>query len=424
MKPRTTDTTEEHRPPSSGEAAATRALLLSAFPEHVAVVPPRPGEVVGRAWFADAGVRDREISTRHARFFHAGGGLLIEDAGSRNGTFVNGERLGPDERRRIEDGDVIRLGKTLFVHRAAYAGDLAPAPPLGPLVGPWGLVEVRAGIARIRRKEERNVLIEGETGTGKELCAAAVIHALGRSGRFVNVNVAGVPATLFEGQLFGWVKGAFSGSAEGSKGVIREHDRGAVFLDEIGELDLSLQPKLLRVIENREVMPAGASKCVPVDVAIVAATNRPVDEAVAQGRLRQDLVARFTGRITLPPLAERAEDLYAVLDARAHRCKAPLDPAGVEVEAVERLMLSPWKGNVRDLDRLLAALDPGEPLSLRAVDRALGPRHAVAPLTREALEQALAACSGNQSEAARRLGIGHGMMVRRVKEWGLGRQKG
>ena len=412
-------TTEEHRSPSADEITSGRAVLLAAFPAQVALPVPRSGEPIGRDRLAAAGLHDREVSGHHVRFFHAGGGVQIEDAGSRNGTFVDGERLSPGERRPLHDGAVLRLGRSLLVYRAAFEADLEPAPPVGRLVGPWGLAGVRERLARITRSREPNVLVQGETGTGKELVAAAVVHALGRGKKLVTVNIAGVPAGVFEAQLFGWIKGAYSDSGGGAKGILRDAAGGAVFLDEIGDLPMSLQPKLLRALENREVLPVGASRPEPIDVVIVAATNRLLEEDVERGTFRRDLLARFAGRVDLPRLADRAEDLWAIVAELARRRGAPLDPNRTEVEAVERMMLAPWPANVRDLARVIGDLTPDEPLSLRAVERMLGAPRRNDPLTREMLERALASCGGNQSAAARQLGLTWGTMRRRMLEWGL-----
>jgi transcriptional regulator with GAF, ATPase, and Fis domain len=418
-------TTEEHRPPSAGEIAAGRPLLLSAFPSQVAVPIPASGEVIGRARLAELGLPDTEISGRHVRFSRSGGRHHVEDAGSRNGTWIGGVRLGTGERVALDDGAVLRLGRTLFVFREAFTGPGTPGTPIGGLVGPWGLDDVRARLRDLAARPELNVLLQGETGSGKELLARAAVEAIQRESKpFATINVAGVPAGVFESQLFGWVKGAYSGSGEGSRGLLREHEGGAVFLDEIGELPLDLQPKMLRLLENREIQPVGG-KSRRVDVALVAATNRPLEEMVEQGTFRRDLLARFVARLELPALRDRPEDVFAILVELRRRRRAPLDPRAVEVEAVERLMLERWPANVRDLDRFAATADPASTLTRQAVERVLGPPAAgsAAPLTRERLAQTLADAGGNQSEARRRLGISWGTMRRRLDEWGLGRPK-
>jgi transcriptional regulator with PAS, ATPase and Fis domain len=388
-------------------------VLLCAFPTQVALKLPTKGAVVGRAWLSDAGVRDTKVSAEHLRFSREEGRVYVEDAGSRNGTWVGGVRVPRGERALVADGAVLRLGRTLLVYRASFAGELSPALPIGRLVGPWGLGEVRARLAELSRRPERNVLIEGATGTGKELLAAAVIHALGRTKKpSASINIAAVPTGVFEAQLFGWVKGAYSGSAEGSKGIFGGNDGGSVFLDEIGELPLELQPKLLRALENQQIQPVGARGPVSVDVAVIAATNLPLEEAVERGAFRRDLHARFTARFKLPGLAERREDVFAILEALAKRRSFAIDASCAEVEAVERLLLDDWPANVRDLDRVAAALAAAGQLTLAVVDKDLQPRPRESKLTREAAEQMVRECGGNEREVERRFGIARGKLRR------------
>lgn len=406
-------TTEEHRPPSAGDAERGRPVLLATFPALAAVPIPASGDVVGRAWLTAAGVADTEVSGRHVRFFRAGGRLQVEDVGSRNGMYIDGAPIRAGERVGLDDGDVLRLGRTLLVYREAFTGAESPAPPLGRLVGPWGLTSVRAELAALAARGELNVLLQGETGTGKELLAEAVVEALGRRGKpFAAVNVAGIPASVFEGQLFGWKKGSYSGAIGDSRGVLRAHQGGTVFLDEIGELLPEVQPKILRLLENREILPVGEDRPVRVEVALVAATNRPLEAMVKKRAFRRDLLARFLVRLELPPLRDRPEDLFAILQALCARRGASLDPRTAEVEAIERLMLEKWRANVRDADRLAAAIAPSAPLTQHAVERVLGPPTARTSVTREAAEQMLTTCGGNQSEATRRLGVSRGKLRR------------
>lgn len=334
----------------------------------------------------------------------------MEDLGSRNGTYIEGVRLSPRARTPIEDGARIRIGKTILVYREQFFGADTPSSPIGGLVGPFGLREVAAALETLRSRPQFNVLLEGETGTGKELLARAVAAALGRTRPYLAMNVAGVPAGVFESQLFGYVPGAYSGSGKGSPGALLEHDRGAIFLDEIGELPLELQPKLLRFLENREIQAVGATKPSTADVLVIAATLQVLDDLVRAGRFRMDLVARFGARIELPPLRERTEDLFTVLQALAAKRNEEYDVGAVEVEAIERLMLHAWQRNVRELDQVrerIAAVAPPPALPLWAVERVLGPASAerALPLTRETVEQVLSECGGNESAAARKLNI-------------------
>ncbi|MCC6559384.1 MAG: sigma 54-interacting transcriptional regulator [Polyangiaceae bacterium] len=404
-------TTEEHRPPSADDVDRGQPVLLAAFPEPIALPLPRSGEIVGRAWLAEAGRIDGKVSGAHLRFHRAGAQAQIEDVGATNGTFLDARPLVPGQRVPLVDGAIVRAGGTLMVFRSGFTGPLRPAAPLGELVGPWGLGGARAAAAALAARRERNVLIEGETGTGKELAAREVARALGR--RLVAINVTRVAASVFDGHLFGWAKNAYSGAGDGGAGVLRANRGGAMLLDEIGELALELQPKLLRFIETGEVLPVGASRPEPVDVAVIAATLQPLEDLVEAGRFRRDLLARFGARIALPPLRDRPEDIFAIA-LELWRRQHGSNPARIDVEAVERLMLHDWPGNVRDLDRALAGADPAIGITDAAMRRALKVSVARTPRapTREAIAAALAAAGGNKSDAARRLGLSRGRLLR------------
>jgi DNA-binding NtrC family response regulator len=344
----------------------------------------------------------------------------VADAGSRNGTWVNGRRLSPRDLTPVEDGTVVRIGRTLFVYREELPGSFEPAPPVGGLVGPYGLRGVTEPLAGLSRSRPGNVLVEGETGVGKELVARAAAAALGREAPFGAVNAAALPRGVFESQMFGHVAGAFSDARGASPGIVAAHDGGTLFLDEIGELDLDLQAKLLRLLENREVLPVGAQRPVRVDVLVVAATNRDLADGVSRGAFRRDLLARLAmARILVPPLRERREDIFAVASALASRAGGALSAETSEVEAVERLLLEPWTGNVRELDAALAAarrLDPAPGLRLWALDEVLGERSGHPPaLTEEAVEAAVQAAGGNVTAAAEKLGVSRGKLLRARK---------
>lgn len=413
-------TTEEHRPPTGPHTDQGRPVLLVSFPTFAVMPLPKSNTAVGRVWFADAGVVDSKISTQHARFAMEGGRWKIEDLGSRNFTFRDGHRLEAHKKVPIEDGTVLRMGGTLMVFRERFRGPYEPAKPLGTLVSPFGLFEAREKLATLQARPTHPVLIEGDTGTGKEELSRKVAEAIGRARKFTAVNVAGVPEALFEAHLFGSDRGAFTGSVENREGVLRAHDGGAVFLDELGEMPLAVQPKLLRLLDGHGVMPLGKSKEIPVDVAIVAATNRNLAECVERGTFRRDLLARFAFRIQLPKLYDRCEDVFAVAKALWERKNGRLDleKTRVDVEAVELMMLHDWPANVRDVGRLITSMDPAIGMKLSVVERFLGrttPATAPPP-TLEAIEKAIAAAGGNKSEAARQLNITNGYLHRRLKE--------
>ena len=425
MKARPADGgTEEHSLPASAPEGSRRPALVAAFPTHVALPAPFAQGPVGRDWLAGHGAPDGQVSGGHIALTRSGGAAWIEDCGSRNGTWLDGRRLAPGARATLVDGAVLRLGRTLLVYREELSGAAEPSAPIGELVGPFGLRAAGATLDAFARLGPRNVLVEGETGVGKELAARAVAAALGRPRPYVAVNLAGIPEPVFESQLFGHVAGAFSDARHASAGVVVKHDRGTVFLDEIGELPLALQPKLLRLLENREVHPVGADRPILVDVLLVAATNRPLDDLVREDRFRADLLARLSSaRLELPPLRERAEDIFAVAVELVRRRGTQrgtgevLSPATAEVEAVERLLLEPWPTNVRGLAAALervAALDPAPGLRAWAVERVLGPAASARSglLSAELAAQALAAAGGNETQAAKRLGVTRGKLRR------------
>jgi DNA-binding NtrC family response regulator len=256
---------------------------------------------------------------------------------------------------------------------------------------------------------------------GKELVARAAAEALGRAQKpFGAVNVAGVARGVFESQMFGHVAGAFSGAEGASPGIVAAHDGGTLFLDEIGELDLDLQAKLLRLLENREVLPVGAHRPVHVDVLVVAATNRSLEERVEQGAFRRDLLARLAmARILVPPLRARSEDILGVAAELARRAGGTFPAEAVEVEAMERLLLAPWPGNVRELASVLAAvhrLDPAPGLRLWALEEVMGAAEGHRPaLTQETVDAAVEAAGGNVTAAAEKLGVSRGKLLRFLK---------
>ena len=270
---------------------------------------------------------DRWISQNHARLLRTSDRWSIEDEGSRNGSRVNGERI---EHRTLSDGDVVECGGTYLVLRR---GDGATPKPEPMAQRPEALRTLSPALDHefdVLRKVARSpipVLVLGESGTGKE-GMANVVHALsGRDGPLLALNCGAIPATLVESELFGSRRGAFSG-AEDRLGLIRSAERGTLFLDEVAELPVPSQSALLRVLQEKQLLPLGANRAIPVDVRVVAATNRPVAELVQEGKLRHDLYARLRGyELRLPPLRERLEDLGLLVAALMARHDRPASRA-------------------------------------------------------------------------------------------------
>jgi DNA-binding NtrC family response regulator len=271
--------------------------------------------------------------------------LIVRDLNSKNGTFVNRQRVERAD-TPLEVGDVLRAGDSFLVVAAAARGDQA----LPSLVGDSAAAAaLRLGLHRLA-PTKATVLLLGETGTGKEIAARALHDGSGRKGAFVDVNCAAVPTELGESLFFGTLRGAFTGASLASPGYFREADRGTLFLDEVGELPLALQAKLLRALETRTITPVGGARAEPVDVRVVAATNRDLLAEVSQGRFREDLYARLEDEVVrLPPLRHRREDIMPLFLCGAGPGKLQ---AGLRAELVEALLHHDYPRNVRELMKL------------------------------------------------------------------------
>jgi DNA-binding NtrC family response regulator len=283
-----------------------------------------------------------------------------------------------------------------------------------------------------------NVLIEGESGTGKEVIARA-IHANGSraSGPFVPVNCAAIPETLLESELFGYMRGAFTDARKDRRGLFQEATGGILFLDEIGDIALSLQAKLLRVLEDKEVRPLGANQSIRVDARVVSATNRPLEDLVGAGKFRQDLYYRLNViRIELPPLRQRSEDIPLLVDhfIRKFADSAKRSVAGIQADALAALKNHQWPGNIRELEHTIerAVLLGKEPLigkvdlpaSLSAksdgaalIDQAHARQMTLYDLERDYIGRVLEASRGNKTEAARILGVDRTTLYRKLEEY-------
>ena len=281
------------------------------------------------------------------------------------------------------------------------------------------------------------VLVTGETGTGKELVARA-IHALSprRDKLVVPLNCTAIPADLLESELFGHVRGAFSGAQTERVGRFQAADEGTLFLDEIGDMDVRLQAKLLRVLEEGVIEPLGTNRRVPIDVRIVSSTNRDLAAAMAAGSFREDLYFRLNVlRVHVPPLRERADDVPGLAEAfladfARELGKAPLR---LDPEAADLLRGYAWPGNVRELRNAMeraAVLSPGSavdaafvrsllPGTPETAARPLDLESAIAAVERRLILDALAATGDNKSAAAKRLGIGERTLWTKLKKHGI-----
>lgn len=370
------------------------------------------------------GLDDDRASRRHVRVALGRDGVRITDLGSRNGTFVDGRRIS-DELFTTQPR-VLRVGYSLVIFTSNIRGFVEGGVQVTSLgvAGP-SLRTVHGVIARTARSGG-SILLTGPSGAGKELAARCFHESSERKGRFVAINCATIPSGLAERLLFGARKGAYSGATTDTEGHVQAADGGTLFLDEIAELDIAVQPKLLRVLETREVVPLGASHSKRVDLQICAATLKDMRSEVTAGRFREDLYFRI-GRpeARLPALGERLEEIAYLIDLEAKRVRP-----GITVSAsfVEACLMLQWPGNVRELmvevrHAVGAALAAGRelveaqdlsPLAGRALSEG---RKAADPsvLTREQVENALRNERGNVSSAARALGL-HRTQLRRLIE--------
>jgi DNA-binding NtrC family response regulator len=314
---------------------------------------------------------DPTVSRIHFEIVADAEGFRLRDLGSKNGTVVDGYRA---HDVYLKPGSRIHVGRTEIVFEPLVAEaerPLAREGRFGPLVGQSAVMrELFATLERVARSEA-TVLVEGETGTGKELIARAVHDASGRiGGPFVVVDAAAIPRDLFESHLFGHERGAFTGAAQKRVGLLEEADGGTLVLDELGELPLALQPKLLRALEAREVVPLGSNEPRRVDVRLVAATNRDLAAEVNRGAFRDDLYYRLAVvRLVVPPLRERPDDVRPLV---AHfvteavgAARAPAVLERIDEANWRALEAHPWPGNVRELrnmvDRTIALAGAGVP---------------------------------------------------------------
>lgn len=344
--------------PLAGELTVSRIrLTVSSGPDSGKETTSSAAKLtLGTAPGNDLVLSDSTVSRFHAELLRAPTGLRIRDLGSTNGTRVDHV---PVTEAWVADGSTLKLGNSSVRILQLAEQDvlpLHPEPHFGKLRGQS--VAMRALFAQLARLSATDAtsLIEGETGTGKELVAEALHEHSTRAGKpFVVVDCGSIPAELVESELFGHERGAFTGAAQERRGAFEAAQGGTLFLDEIGELPLAVQPKLLRALEKRQVKRVGADGYRQVDVRFIAATHRDLREAVNHGTFRQDLYFRLAvGVVTVPPLRAHLEDLPLLLrhlweeTFRALRIPdLPFIPPSPGT--IEKLASRPWEGNVREL---------------------------------------------------------------------------
>jgi transcriptional regulator with PAS, ATPase and Fis domain len=424
---------------------------------------------IGRGREADLQLPDPSVSRLHAKVFRVGQQYFLADLRSRNGTHADGKRI---TQLALEDGRMFQVGPfRIHFHRpasgfsageeptvppgtASAIADSAGAEPVrvqkrtgAPTVtvdAPFGLIggsaHVRKLVATIRRVAASDVpvLIEGETGSGKELVARGIHDASARRERpFIVVNCGAISPELIESELFGHEKGAFTGATAQRKGAFELANSGTIFLDEIGELPVALQPKLLRALEQKEVKRVGGNDLLPADVRILAATNRNLREEIARKAFREDLYFRIVAiTVPIPPLRDRREDVAPIawyfLSGMGTPTSGPVP--GLSPAALDALISHDWPGNVRELrnaiQRAVVMAESGELTGsdfsfLRPAVRQDAETGSPSGLSRwEQAERTnilgeLARQMGNKTKAARELGIAKSTLFEKLKKYGI-----
>ncbi len=395
--------------------------------------------VIGAGAGADLIVDDDTVSRAHVRLEVVREGVLVEDLHSRNGTFYLGQRV---QRMTVLLGATIRLGSAeISIHPDPSALHPRQGPDhYGELVS--AAPQMRALFATLQRLEGSlaSVLIEGESGTGKELIARAIHeHSVVADGPFVAINCAALQRDLVRSELFGHKKGAFTGALQDHRGAFLAAEGGTLFLDEIGDLPAEVQPILLRALEERAVVPVGATAPIPVRVRLLAATHKNLEEEVRAGNLREDLYYRLVVvRLCVPSLRERREDIPLLARLFAERAGVP--ELGEAV--IAQLMAHHWPGNVRELRHAIESLLavgqlPGALGSMRPApddlrrsfeaqidlqqDYQTLKEQVLDAFTRAYLERLMQHCGGNVSQAARISGLERSYLNKLALKYGVRR---
>jgi DNA-binding NtrC family response regulator len=443
--------TAKAQPTEPGDTAGAFLLVVGRDAYATYDLPASGALTIGRGESNAVRVDDPLASRAHA-CLHVGDAMYLEDVGSVNGTRVKDRVIKPRERVRITIGETIQIGSSvLIVQRRAAQADLLRPETLRDEGLPITLAAPSAprpgeAMRRVHELAERaaagtiNVLIAGETGVGKELLAETVHRASPRrGGPYVCLNCAALSETLLESELFGHERGAFTGAVQAKPGLLETAARGTLFLDEVGELPLSTQAKLLRVLETREVARLGSVRPRRIDVRFIAATNRDLEKEVARGAFRADLYYRLNGiTLTIPPLRSRLEEIRPLAETFLRQiCRdlgrqAPMLPPA----SIAHLEEHGWPGNIRELKNVIERavllcegplLEPQHmplerPLteSQKLTTSAVG---GAAQTEKDKIMEALAACAGNQSRAAKKLGIPRRTFVSKLDAYKIPRPK-
>lgn len=382
---------------------------------------------VGTAVGSDLRLRDDSVSHSHLEISFDGDHYAVRDLASTNGTRIGGALVRDAilDRTPIE----IALGETVLRFRLLSEEteqELALDHHFGQVLGSSPAMRRVFEILGRACHSDSTVLLIGESGTGKEVLAQSLHERSPRAeGPFVVVDCGSLPPGLAESELFGHVRGAFTGADDAREGALAEASGGTLFLDEIGDLPMDLQPMLLRAIESREIRPVGADGYRHIDVRIVAATHRDLEQAVRSGTFRADLYYRLSViRVTVPPLRQRRQDVPRIAQALLEQCHPDRDVgSALSPSILDAFVSYDWPGNVRELrnaiERLVVLGDPGPLESYRPVDYHQARRQALDDFERDYVAARLAEADGVVVRAAEKAGISRQMFHRLARRHGL-----
>jgi transcriptional regulator with PAS, ATPase and Fis domain len=374
------------RPSASWSSARTNSLLpeapyrlaldvLSGPDQGMRVTRDGLPLSIGSAAENDLRLTDRFVSRVHCRIFKGDdGSVILLDEGSRNGTFVRGVRIFEVV---LDPRTEIQVGRTRIRFGFESEDDLAIGTKqdrFGELIGASHAMRTAFEALRRVAPTALTCLLLGETGTGKELAARAIHEQSPRGqGPFIVIDCGAVTETLIEDKLFGHERGAFTGALKDAAGAFEEARGGTIFLDEVGELPVALQPKLLRVLERREIVRLGSHKTIPIDVRVIAATHRDLPVLATEGRFRQDLYYRLAeASVRLPPLRNRMEDIDSLARHILDQASGP--PVVLQPDALTLLKQHRWPGNVRELRNVLRrAAAMGGSIDAALIEGAMAP---------------------------------------------------
>ncbi len=382
----------------------------------------------------DVVIADDTVSRHHAVIEEKKGQYVIRDLESTNGTFVDGLRV---SEAFLNEGSIIRLGNTeLRFIPVEEKIELTPSKKdrFGDIVGKSKEMKDVFGILEKVSKTDATILIIGETGTGKELVAKAIHENSNRSKRpFVVIDCSAIARNLIESELFGHEKGAFTGAVSARHGAFETANGGTIFLDEIGELEPDMQPRLLRVLEAREIKRVGGTNIIPVDVRIIAATNRDLSAEIKKNRFREDLFYRLSViNINLPQLKDRKDDIPLLIDyfIKANKTRKI---KGVAKETLNILINYIWPGNIRELRNVieraiaLGTSDYIEPKDLILTKPQVSEKETadlsgrtLEEIEKSAIIQTLKTHKGNKTTTAKALGIAYSTLYEKMKKYSIG----